>query len=328
MARPRLIYRDEDYANFLCGWYRCIVEQRFELIPYEPGRAYPQDHAIYTTYQQDYYNQNRSAWFRELESRGHRVVIDHLLDGDVDMASELDGSRLTVRSPHWMWYSTAIRAVHDGYHTYRPNTHLTHDFLMLMNKQREHRDRIAAALSPELVTARWSYVERDRPLDDPTERSGPVFWEFYMNPQWYDSTRFSVVVESWMRSDAHFRSPTGRNYKTEVSEKIYKPLAWFHPFVVAGSIDTLKFIRSQGFETFDHLWSESYDSITTDSARLDAVIDLVRDVVKQHNCRSGAWDSITWEKLQHNHHRFFDQRLVVERFHREILDEIEAFVCA
>ena len=171
-------------------------------------------------------------------------------------------------------------------------------------------------------------MERDRPLDDPTERSGPVFWEFYMNPQWYDSTRFSVVVESWMRSDAHFRSPTGRNYKTEVSEKIYKPLAWFHPFVVAGSIDTLKFIRSQGFETFDHLWSESYDSITTDSARLDAVIDLVRDVVNQHNCRSGAWDSITWEKLQHNHHRFFDQRLVVERFHREILDEIEAFVCA
>jgi hypothetical protein len=135
-------------------------------------------------------------------------------------------------------------------------------------------------------------------------------------------------VESWMRSDAWFRSPTGRNYKTEVSEKIYKPLAWFHPFVVAGSVDTLKFIRSQGFETFDHLWCENYDSVTVDSARLAAVIDLVRDVVQQHNRHSAAWDTVTQEKLHHNHHRFFDLTLVTQRFENEILAEIQEFICA
>ncbi len=328
MSKQKLLYREQDYANFLCGWIRPIVDRHFELVPFEPGRSYSNDHAIYTTYQQDFYNQNRSAWFRDLEFRGHRVIIDHLLDGDVDMPSEPDGARLTIRSPHWMWYSTAMRASCDGYDRYRPNTGLTHDFLMLMNKQRAHRDRMAQALTPQLTTARWSYVERDRPLDDPTERSGPVFWEFYMNPQWYDSTRFSVIVESWMRSDAWFRSPTGRNYKTEVSEKIYKPLAWFHPFVLAGSIDTLKFIRSQGFETFDHLWSESYDTVTVDNDRLEAVIDLVKDVVPQHNRHSGAWDAVTQEKLRHNHHRFFDLSLVIERFETEILDEIKRFTCA
>ena len=327
MALPQLIYRDEDYGNFLCGWFRNIIDSRFQLVPFESGRTYDKNAAIYTTYQVDFYNQNTNAWFRNLEKQGHRVIIDHLLDGDVDLPHEYDGSRLTIRSPHWMWYSTAIRAVSDGYHKYTPQPNLSHDFLMLMNKRRAHRDQVQEALSQQLEHARWSYVEAGRPLDDPGERSSNVFWEFYTNPQWYDSTRFSLVVESWMRSDAWFAKPGGRNYKTEVSEKIYKPLAWYHPFVVLGSVDTLKFIRSEGFETFDNLWDESYDQTTTDAGRFDRVVQLVKDILPNHNRFSGELDKITQEKLRHNHYHFYNMDLVHERFNTEILDVIEEFVC-
>ena len=327
MSKQKLLYREQDYANFLCGWLRPLVEDVFDLVAYDPTQKYSQDYAVYTTYQQDYYKQNASAWFRQLEDNGHPIIIDHLLDGDVDTASEYDGNRLTIRSGHWMWYSTAIRAVDDGYDRYRPQRNITHDFLMLMNKQREHRDRVARELANELTHARWSYVEGGRPLDDPTERSSLVFWEFYMNPQWYDSTRFSLVVESWMRSDPWFSAPTGRSYKTEVSEKVYKPLAWYHPFIVFGSVDTLKFIRSQGFETFDNLWDESYDQATTDAGRFDQVVQLVKDILPTHNRMSGSFDSLTEEKLAHNHARFFDMSLVHDRFRNEILREIEEFIC-
>jgi len=319
----KLIYREQDYCNFIAGWIRPLAEERFQLVPWDPTARYGPGHAVLSTFQQDF---DARAWFRPLEQQGLPVIIDHLWDSDAATQHRYLGHKLELRSGNWVWYEMSLRATSDGYHQYRPNRQLTHDFLMLMNKQREHRDRIAEKLSVELETARWSYVDRGRLIGDDNERATPVFWEFYMNPQWYDTTRFSVVVESWMRSDPWFLSPTFPNYKTEVSEKVYKPLAWFHPFVVVGSVDTLSFLRQQGFETFDNLWDESYDTVAGDWARFDAAVSLIKTVVREHNRHSAPFDAVTDEKLAHNHHRFFDMTRVQQGIRNEILDPIEEFL--
>lgn len=324
MSKPRLIYRVEDYPNFSQGWIEPLVKQHFDLEPWQPDHNYHIDTVVLATYQQDFLP---NAWFRTLESNGHRVVIDHLFDSDVDTTSHLINDRkLDLRSGHWLWYQTALLAAHYGYDQYRPQRAYTHDFLCLMNKVRDHRDRVMSELTSELTKARWSYVDRGHYIGDPLERTGQVFWEFYMNPQWYDSTCWHLVVESYVRSDWWHASPQYPNYRTEISEKSYKPLAYFQPCVILGSEHTLHFLHSQGFETFENLWSEQYDTIVVDQQRIDTVLTLVRDIVKTYNKSWAGWDQLTEQKLTHNNARFFDLQLVRRRFDQEIIGDIMEFI--
>lgn len=324
MSKPKLIYRNEDYPNFTQGWIRPLVEHWFELVHWDPAATYDSCDMVLTTYNQEFQG---NAWYGVLEQRGHRVIVDHLFDSDVELRSRrISNRKLDLRSPHWMWYRTALLMNNFGYDQYQPQPAYTHDFLCLMNKLRDHRDRVMTDLAPELVTARWSYVDRGRDIGDANEHNGHIYWAYYNNPQWYDSTCWSLVVESYMRGNARLQNPNDINYLTEISEKSYKPLAYYHPFVVVGSVYTLRFLHSQGFETWENLWDESYDLVQEDHERLVTVLDHVRDVVKTHNRRSSGWDKITQQKLAHNHARFFDLNLVRQRFHNEIIGDILEFM--
>lgn len=324
MSKPKLICRTQDYPNFLQGWITPLVTPHFDLVEWQPDAKYHTSDTVLAYFVQEF---NEDAWYRPLERAGHKVILDHLFDSDVDTKSYLiSDHKLDLRSPHWMWYRTALLASHYNYDQYRPARHYEHDFLCLMNKVRDHRDRVMNELRSELTTARWSYVDRGIDIGDVNERATEVFWEYYMNPQWYDSTCWHFVVESYMRGDPWFASPQFPNYKTEISEKSYKPLAYYQPFVTLGSVDTLSFLRSQGFETFDNLWSEYYDTIPGDVDRANFVIQHVKDIVKIYNKKWKGWDSLTEEKLEHNHNRFFDMDTVKLRFVQEIIGDIMEFV--
>jgi hypothetical protein len=65
------------------------------------------------------------------------------------------------------------------------------------------------------------------------------------------------------------------------TEKIYKPILMAHPFVVAANQGYLKDLRAAGFKTFGHLIDESYDRITSPTARIERIIDTVRDIIRQ-----------------------------------------------
>jgi hypothetical protein len=127
-----------------------------------------------------------------------------------------------------------------------------------------------------------------------------------------------------MRSDAWFANPEFPNYRTEVSEKIYKPMAYSHPLIVYGSVDTLSYLHRNGFETFGNLWDESYDSVTSDEQRFCAVTSTVYQAVKDHS--TGNWDWETQQKIQHNRDRFWNIELVTQRFHAEITKDIMEFI--
>jgi hypothetical protein len=96
--------------------------------------------------------------------------------------------------------------------------------------------------------------------------------------------------------------------------------------IVCGSVNTLKFLHAQGFETFENLWSEAYDAVPSDQDRQRAVFDLVRDVVHTHNRQSQGWDKLTQQKLAHNNARFFDLEYIKKQFAEEIINDIEEFL--
>ena len=88
----------------------------------------------------------------------------------------------------------------------------------------------------------------------------------YFNPMWYNDTYFSLVAETT-------KDLLGG---THVTEKSFKPMAYYHPFIVWGQPGTLHFLKDLGFETFENLFDESYDLIQNDQDRLSAVINNVK----------------------------------------------------
>jgi hypothetical protein len=330
MARQQIIYNPEEPSIGVAPYMQDILAANFDLVPFAPGMD-AVNSAVLTVYQTA--ETDSRPWYHELEQMGCPIIVDHLLDSDVHSGSTSTDRHLTLRNGRWMWYSTSLRYTRAGFDQYRPQRCRNRDFLMMMNKQRPHRDLVLEQLAPILGNALYSYVDRGIDISESDSRQShqDLHWYDYFNPAWYDRTGFSVVVESWMRSDAYFANPgepehnafvrLRPNYRTEVSEKIFKPLAFQHPFIVYGSEGTLRYLQALGFETFDNLWDESYDSITSDSARFDAVTRTVKSAVQKP-----LLDPLTQQKLQHNRERFWDQTLVTDLVRKEIIHDIQEFL--
>jgi hypothetical protein len=217
-----------------------------------------------------------------------------------------------------------------GDNQYQPQRDYQYAFLMLMNKQREHRDRALSVLVPVLDRALYSYVDRgiDVQNDFPRDGSTRLHWTYSNNPNWYDQSFFSVVVESYMRTDAWRANPELPNFKTEVNEKTFKTMVYYHPFITYGSYQALAYLHREGFETFDNLWDQSYDLIIKDQDRFDAVTSLILDTVQRYDRGELTIDTETQNKLIHNHARFFDKQLVEQRMIQEIFNTIKEFINA
>jgi hypothetical protein len=86
-----------------------------------------------------------------------------------------------------------------------------------------------------------------------------------------------------------------------ISEKIWKPLYQFHPFIVVGRPHLLKYLREIGFKTFDWLIDETYDTIEDNDLRMELII---KEIKKLNNIPIYELDNIiklNFNILKHNH---------------------------
>jgi hypothetical protein len=63
-----------------------------------------------------------------------------------------------------------------------------------------------------------------------------------------------------------------------ISEKIFKPIMYFQPFLIAGPPHYLKAVRNMGFETFDGFIDESYDEEFDDMKRLEMIVNEIKRI--------------------------------------------------
>ena len=74
---------------------------------------------------------------------------------------------------------------------------------------------------------------------------------FEQTRELYENTYFSLISETYFFD----------NQTMFFTEKTFKPIAFQHPFMVFGMKGTLQFLKYLGFETYDHIFDESYDSL-------------------------------------------------------------------
>jgi hypothetical protein len=324
MSKIKLIYSTTTHPCFTQGFVRKLVDDFFDIVEYDPDKTYsPLDTVVLQTHVGVL---QPEPWHTHLTQQGFKTVVDHLWDSDVDTPSMVKNNALILRNGNWLWYRESMHYRFMGYDQYQPQRNYQHAFFMPMNKAREHKDLVLDRLAPVLDQGLYSYAERGRSLPNDIDREQQGYWLYYFNPEWYDSACFSVVVESYMRSNMWQQNPVVPNYKTEISEKSFKPIAYRHPFITFGSVDTMKYLQREGFETFGNLWDESYDNVIDDDQRHQAVARTVINAVKEYSSGNLKFDSVTEQKLAHNHARFFNTKLVEQRFQDEIISDVLHYI--
>jgi hypothetical protein len=96
-----------------------------------------------------------------------------------------------------------------------------------------------------------------------------------------------VFLNSWVSviSEASAGDSDGTIF---LSEKIFKPIICFHPFIVVGNKNYLEKLREMGYKTFDGFIDESYDKLST-FEKYDAIINSIKKI-------NAIEDKLAWFK--------------------------------
>lgn len=94
--------------------------------------------------------------------------------------------------------------------------------------------------------------------------------EIYLTAEPYLATAFSLVSETVFSYPHSFRT-----------EKIWKPVAIGHPFIVASNSGYYRDLHRLGFKTFGHLLDERFDTIENNQQRIERIVKVVNDLCQQ-----------------------------------------------
>ena len=95
-------------------------------------------------------------------------------------------------------------------------------------------------------------------------------WNY--NPSLYQNTRFTVITETIFNANTAF-----------VTEKIFKPLALGHPFILIAGSGTLKALENMGFKCNFYNFGTEYDAIEDPVQRFAVIHDKIKEFISLDN---------------------------------------------
>jgi hypothetical protein len=93
--------------------------------------------------------------------------------------------------------------------------------------------------------------------------------------------------------------------KVHLTEKIFKPIVARTPFLLLAGPGNLAYLRSYGFKTFGDYWDESYDSMTNNVDRFNAVMSILKKLCNTPHHELVAMKRDMQHILDHNFNTFF-----------------------
>jgi hypothetical protein len=289
MSKITLITHRTDFTSIKSTYLQPIFFEYFNIVEFDPTGTYDKNSIIVTNCL------NKNNWYKDLN---YKIIIDNLWE---DRLPVNFNAHVWINK-NWFWYNEALWYISLGYNNYTPLKTHNKLALMPMRLRRPHRDQLFNAMTPYLDQLIYSYNDRGIFLPDDADEQSPS-WQRFFNRQWYDDTYFSIVAETTVSTPELF-----------ITEKTFKPIAYQHPFLILGQPKVLDYLRSQGFETYNNIFDESYD----DEYDLDKRLEKIINNIKGFN--QIPYDAITLEKLIHNQNLFFNKELIVERIRKEIIE--------
>ena len=322
--KPKLIifYGNNNLTNPLV---EPNMREYFDFVPYTPNAIYNKSDSVFVL------NEYQYAEFKDiidgLISNGHKVVFENLHEASLPIKEYANQANVlqivaairneysynTIQVPLYFWYceSKAWSGKIMNYKNMERFSNFDKKFLLMMNYPRNFRNQIYETFTDILPSALYSYVDRGIRLPGDTEKTS-MYWDRYANPDWYNRTQFSVVVETAM---------TLGQGNIFLTEKTMKPLALKHPYITLACAQSMTLLKRVGFESYENLFDESYDGMDSYTDRISAVYTQVK------NCNIGKeYDYVTKQKIEQNYNLFFNDAEVDHRFKLDIIDPILKFL--
>lgn len=288
----KLILQPEEFTSFTSYYLESLWREYFDIEWYDSSKTYNRKNTVFVFW---FMNAN-SHRVNQLKQAGYCVAIDHLWES----FDSTDSSVYWITNDNWFWYNESLWWQTLGYNNYTPNRSITYRAFMPIRKSTPDRDLIVKHLESLLESMIWSYNSKSLPDDTDDPNQG----QRYYHPTWYDNTYSSLVIE------------TNQYAPLFISEKSFKPLAFYHPYQIFGVAGILKKLRSLGFETYENLFDESYDDVEDFELRLQKIINNLQTIEIK------SYDQLTEQKMQHNHNRFFNTQLVKQKIVEEIINPL------
>jgi hypothetical protein len=115
----------------------------------------------------------------------------------------------------------------------------------------------------------------------------------------YTNTDIEVVLETLFDDQ-----------RVHLTEKILRPIAMGHPFILCSTPGSLQYLQSYGFQTFGSIIDESYDQIVDPVRRLEKIISVMQEI---KNWQPGE-KQVNIQKMQdisrYNKDRFFSSNFL------------------
>jgi hypothetical protein len=303
------------------------ISRFFDITPYSADINYDKSSTVFSLNQYQF-NENRDVVDKLIDA-GYKFVFENLQEANPIIQAYLDNPNIlfmigsthskfirknVVQVPLYFWYCES-KAWAGGITNYKDMPRASKfekKFLLMMNYAKPFRTQIYEKFSDIIDQSLCSFVDRGIRLEGDIDRNS-MYWDRYVNIDWYNKTQFSVVVETFMTMDQ------GTIF---ITEKSMKPFALKHPFISLSCTNTIALLKQNGFESFENLFDESYDSSPMYRDRIDKVYPQVVAC----NTISDDYDNLTKQKIEHNYNWFYNDQEVDRRIKLEIIDPIIKFL--
>jgi len=207
--------------------------------------------------------------------------------------------------------------------------HYTHDrpykFTFLNGRARSHRRYLLENLTNLLDQAIWSNLDTGNgiiklldpkyEIDKYHNNMNSLPQQGFVKHHLFDREWADVLLKPNMYSDSYFSlvSETVFDYPYSFrTEKLWKPIAIGHPWVVAANYGFYRDLRNLGFRTFDGIIDESFDLIENNQDRLHRLAHIVTDLCQQD---LGQFLDACEETCKYNQQHLVETRLqVIDEF--------------
>ena len=187
-----------------------------------------------------------------------------------------------------------------------------HHYLCYNHQPKPHREKVVNFLINHknglLSSAHHNlFLDGDKDVENWTSKNRNLY--YHANRTHYNTTYFSIITES------HFSNIDDLN-NLSFTEKTWKPITNFHPFFIVGGYQSIKKLKSIGFQTFDKFFDESYDeNVDNLFIELNRLLKLDRKELHDiyYNMR---------EILVHNFNHYFK---ICEREVKDLQDDLFDF---
>jgi len=342
MSKPRLIRIG--WTDLNSSYLEWILRDYFELENYNIDSTYDKD-CIFVISRKEFWH----AGIKKYLDLGCKFIVANpwecisYFDADefvpyLDNMLMILGSKNSIipqwnilNVPRWFWYNESLWYTCEAnmqFQKYIPNRTNSKLFFMPINRAKSFRTQIVERFEKVLTNAIWSYAQKfndGKHLD--VRGNNPVAkisWDRQFEETWYNDTFFTVAVETYVdkRLDNIISEHQGP-CELFVTEKTFKPIAFQHPFIVCGMKGTLEFLKENEFETYSHIFDESYDQLDFFEDRLEIVYNNIVNFSKEKYL-----DPLTEEKIQHNYNRFYDRSAVLSGVNTDLIEPMLEWINA